>query len=343
MTKITIKEIASKAGVSHSTVSRALNHDPRIRESTKNRIKQIAQSMGYVPNLVARSFVQGKTATIGVIISYLGNDFLSEMMQGIERVVEEAGFVCLVGNSNEDTDRESLYIQTFAERRVDGLILYPSHEDDLESHIRLLEAYGLPFVLVDKYCESRQSDFVVCDDLYGGQLATSHLLRAGHFRIGHISAPPCTSLNNRFAGYRQALEEKGLPFDSELSVIGSFDSLHGYYDAYQQTHDLMTSGNPPTALFVATDGLVPSIFRALRDLALKVPSDVSVVGFGDIRSIAFMDVPLTTIAYPTLAVGEMAAGLLLEKIHGKRSFTDCKGISLTPRLIVRESTSGLRT
>ncbi len=334
----TIRDIAKRAGVSHTTVSRALNDHPRISRTKKDEIKRLAQAMDYVPNLMARGLNIQRSETLGVVVSFLGDPFATEILRGIENVANEEKSVLIFGDSRERRERERTYIRTFIGRRVDGLIIYPPANNDFEESVRLLQDQQIPFVLVDKYADTIATDYVVCDDAHGAYLATSHLLREGHTHIGHITGPDCSSFSNRIRGYREALREAHVRFRKRY-IQPITQPVNGEaIDVYDATLSLLGRCPSITALCVATDAMLPSLFRAVRSIGVTVPQDLSLVGFGDIQTFSLMDLPITTVAYPKFDVGQTAARILFDKINKRVSMNVRQQMKLRPELIVRDST-----
>ncbi|MDZ7721306.1 MAG: substrate-binding domain-containing protein [candidate division KSB1 bacterium] len=243
----------------------------------------------------------------------------------------------MFGDSRENSQREARYLLKYMQHRVDGLIVYPALDQGFDDNIQQLLNYKIPFVLIDKYSQQYTTDSVVCDDVYGGYTATRHLIEQGHRCIAYITGPSCTPLNNRRKGYEQALKEAGIPLRQDIIIRGDYDTLNDQYNCAEPALDLLKSSDPPTAFFLSTDGFFPGLYHALHEAKYAIPDQVAIVGFGDVHNISFMDIPLTTMAYPKRQVGTAAAQLLFEKINGTRPLNENKQILKRPELIIRNT------
>lgn len=328
--KPTIKDIARIAGVSHTTVSRALNDSPLISLVQKERIRAIASELNYMPNMLAKGLNQGRSFTVGVIVNYLTNPFSAEIFRGVENVAGERGYVLIFGDSREDAARELRYMQTFIDRGVDGLIVYPVSDHRCKGNVEFLCAQKVPFVLVNHYPAEASCNRVVVDEHKGAYLIASHLLALGHRRIGFIAGPGSPPGAGRRGGFEAAMAAWGL---SEYVVtevaVGDYSM-----QAYQSAKNLVRQN--VTAIFAFTDELVPGILEALSELNLSVPDDISLAGYGKIDSIVGRDGWLTTIDYPKISAGEEAMRLLIRNIDQEAE--EETHLVLEPHLVVGLST-----
>ena len=219
-TQVTIKDIARELGISPSTVSRALKDHPDISPKTKKVVNELAERLNYQPNIVALSLRQSKTNTIGVIIPEIVHFFFSTIISGIEDVAYSAGYNVILAQSNESEAREMSDLKALFNSRVDGLLMSVSRETSTYDHIEAILAKGMPIVFFDRVYNNPKLSKVIVDDFAGAKEATLHLIRQGCRRIAHLEGPPNLEISKqRLEGYRQALEENGIPFSKELVVI----------------------------------------------------------------------------------------------------------------------------
>jgi LacI family repressor for deo operon, udp, cdd, tsx, nupC, and nupG len=328
---VSIKDIARAADVSYSTVSRALNNSPRVRPETRQHIQQIAVEMGYLPSAVARSLVTRRTHTIGVVVSTITDLFFAEVIHAIEETALDYGYGVILANSGGEPQRELKAIRTVRERRVDGIILVSgcSSREDLCAE----KGIDIPIVIINNVHQEHIGCSVEVDNLGGATEATQHLLALGHRRIAHIAGPrrEWDSIE-RQSGYEQALRARGLPLDPTLTVQGD-NRPEGGIEAMRR---LLALPTPPTAVFCYNDATALGAMRAARSAGLRIPQDLSIVGFDDIELAPYLEPPLTTIAQPKREMGEKAVQMILDLLAGDQAVQDCV---LPSRLVVRGSTT----
>jgi len=331
---VSIKDIARSANVSHSTVSRALSDSPLVKEETKALIKRIAEEMGYSPHALARSLVTRRTQTVGVVVTTIADPFVSEIVRGLEETSQNHGYTIVLCNSNAEPRRELAAVKALREKRVDGIIITASRIGDL--YMPLLEDFGVPIVLINSQQTGEYVYSIATDDHKGAEIATEHLLSLGHIRIGYIASPNNVSSSQaRLEGYRTALELHGLQFDPVLIADGDGRPAAGAQAAAR----LASLTDPPTALFCYNDMTAIGVIRALNDLGLNVPADVSVVGYDDIPLVEYLNPPLTTVGQRKYDMGCMAMEMLLSLLNGAQNVQD---ITIEPTLICRKSTAPAR-
>ncbi len=327
--QVSIKDIARKAGVSHSTVSRALRGSPLVNPRTAERIRRLAARMGYVPNVAARSLVTAHTGIIGLVITTLADPFLAEIVRGVEEVALEAGYRLFLATSNADPERELAAVRALAESRVEGVIVASSRVGEL--YLPHLEALGAPIVLINNQREAPFIYSVASDSRQGAALAVSYLLRLGHTRIAYIAGPPMARSNReRLAGYRETLAAAGISPDPAWIVEGNGRPEAGEWGVQR----LLAAPVRPTAVFCYNDMTAIGALRAARAAGLRVPEDFSIVGFDDILFAAYTEPPLTTVAQPKYEMGRTAMGVLLRLLQGERTPTH---LQLPCRLVERAS------
>ena len=334
---VSIKDIARAAGVSHSTVSRALSDSPLVSAATKARIQQLAQEMGYSPDALARSLVIGRTQTIGIVATAITDPFIAEVVQAIEQTAYLHDYSVILALSNAEPEREIAAVEMLRSKRVDGVIVTSSRVGALyQEH---LERLGVPVVLLNSHREQSgpYTFSVSMDNEHGGYLATYHLIRGGHRRIAYISGAKGSSDSlTRQAGYRRALEEAGLPFDPALVVPGTGRSDGGERALPQ----LLALAEPPTAVFCYNDMTAIGLLHAARRQGLAVPGSLAVVGFDDIPFASYVQPSLTTVVQPKAEMGRQAVEMVLALVErGPESGREVSNVVVQGTLIVRESSA----
>ncbi len=328
----TIKDVALLAGVSTATVSHVINGTRQVGSILSDRVNQAIYELGYRPNLIARSLRKKGSGSIGVILVDDTHPFFCESTRGVRDAALEAGYNILVCNSCGEPERENGFLEMLAEKRVEGIILFNVRSSRLREMARL--RVSVPVVLVDREGGRRRMDSVVVDHYTGALEAMDHLLSLGHGRIAVITGPtnsPPSLL--RLKAYSHSLERADISCDKSLIRRGDFSSESGYNAVFP----LIASGEPPTAIFAFNDLMAYGAITALADKGLRVPEDVSVVGYDDIQLSSFFNPPLTTVSQPKRAVGRAAFALLRERIANESHPARC--IRMSARLVVRRSTS----
>ncbi len=330
MKQVSIKDIARAAGVSHPTVSRALRNSPLVNRETAELIRQTAAEMGYRPNAVARGLVTRKTKTIGVAVTTIADPFIGELVSGIEETANDHGYSVILASCGADPDREVRVVHSLQERQVDGILVTASRVGVL--YVPLLSQMKVPIVLVNNQYPGEFVYSVVIDNVAASQKAVRHLIELGHRRIAYLGDQfGLQSDTERVTGYREALESTDHPFLPEL-VVHADGSPDGGRQAMEK---LMVLPSPPTAVFCYNDMSAVGALRAIRSRGLRVPSDISLVGFDDLFIASYVDPPLTTVRQPKRSMGRMAMEILLRLFSNDQPETQVK---VQGDLIVREST-----
>jgi LacI family transcriptional regulator len=335
--KVTIKDIARMANVSHTTVSRALNDKSRIRSETKEKILSIIKELNYQPNFIARSLVMKRTKTFGLVITTIANPFYNELAQGIEETVRRLGYSIILCCTNSDLSSEKHYIDILRSKGVDGIIFSSAHMYD--PNIVTLAEEGFPIVLVNRRTYhpivKEKVDYVGVDNILGGFLAVEHLIRLGHHRIGIIGGSSESSVGlERLEGGKKALEAYGLAKGSECFLEGNFLKESGYRGGKQ----FLKMTEHPTAIFAANDYMALGAYQAIVEEGIKIPEEIALVGFNNIEFTAMKGVELTTIGQKKYEMGSLAVKTLVEKIEGGESEpSSTKEIFLKPELIIRRT------
>jgi DNA-binding LacI/PurR family transcriptional regulator len=326
-----IKDIARMAQVSHSTVSRALQHSPLVNTETAEKIRRIAQESGYRASAVARGLVTKRTLTIGLVVTTVADPFASEVVNGIEQAANDLGYSVFLADSNADPEREKHIVQSFAERRVDGILVTSSRVGAL--YLPLLSEMMVPIVLVNNQHPGAFVHSVMIENVEGSLAAARHLISLGHRRIAYLGDQfGYQSDTERFAGYKQALDEAGIPFLPELVVHGNGKPEQ----AMNAMEQLLSLEAPPTAVCCYNDMSALGAMRTIRLHGLRIPEDISIVGFDDIFVASYTQPPLTTVRQPMRQMGILAMESLYKLMSGQGSAIRIKVAS---ELIIRESTS----
>jgi DNA-binding LacI/PurR family transcriptional regulator len=337
--RVSIKDIAKAAGVSHSTVSRALSDSALVSDGTKARIQRLASEMGYSPDSLARSLVTRQTHTIGVVVTTIADPFIAQVVQGIEATAQDHGYTVILCNSGAVSDREIAAVEMLRSKRVDGVIVTSSRIGAL--YLEHLERIGVPIVLINNHNEDsgRYTFTVSVDNYHGGRLATKHLIELGHRRIAYVTAPADHSSDlDRMTGYRQALGDAGIEPDPALVIPGN-----GRADGGEQALESLNALDVrPTAVFCYNDMTAIGLIAAARDAGLSVPGDMAVVGFDDILFATYCYPPLTTVAQPKIEMGQLAMKMALSllAINGETGDQGLSNVVVYGKLIVRASTVG---
>ena len=327
-------DIARIAGVSVATVSRALAGSPKVTGETRERIEAAVRDTGYVVNRMARSLRLQQARQVFVMVPNIGNPFHASVLLGAEEAAVAAGFHVLIGNTAGDPARAEEHARQLLTGAVDGMLLLggrmpeplkaPGLQRRLVAVIEPVAAPGVPVVEIDNKA--------------GGREATRHLIGLGHHRIGHIGGSrPTTATPKRFAGYAEALAEAGIALQPELVRYGTFSIATGA----EEMAALLSLPEPPTAVFCGSDEIAMGAIRTIKQARLRVPEDISVVGFDNIYFAAVTDPPLTTIDQPARQLGFEAMRLLAERLAGIAGSK--RGVEVPYRLIVRASTAAPRS
>lgn len=329
---VTIYDIAKKADVSITTVSRVINNHPYVKDETKKKIEKLLKETGYVPNSNASSLVSKKTNTMAVILPDITNSFFANIFRGAEEKANSENFTVIYGNTNEDSEREKKYINTFIEKRVDGVILDPI-STDLEI-IKPLEQNDIPVVLIDRNIEQAETSHVGIHNCKEAYRLVEYLIDHSGDNIALISASEQLSVyEDRKKGYIKAMKDSGLILKDEYIKIGTKPIKEV---GYNLTKEMLQQAEPPAAIFAANNFLAIGVYNALKDLGYKVPADIAVGCFDDFDTGTIISPFFTSIIQPAAKMGMVAMDLLLNKIKGGDNPN--KQIYLKCELCIREST-----
>ena len=336
---ITIKDIAEKAGISYATVSRALNGKYGVNPETRRQVLEIAASLNYSPNAIARGLVKKKTLSIGLIIPDITNPFFPEVARGVEDYSEKRDYSIFLCNSNWDKNKENRYVRLLVEKRVDGLIIAPSASTVTDEDRKVFSR--LPVVLMSGVQPGSGTASVVVDTVKGGFIAGRHLVERGARKPCFIGgAEDSFSVKERYEGFLEAVTAAGIPLLPPYVKFGDYRQKSGY----RIMKELLLTDEKPDAVFASNDLLAIGALEAIREAGIRVPEDIALIGFDNIPTAAFRGVELTTVDHPKYRMGELAAEILLEKIEGAESSLSgetgdddgCRVI-LEPELIIRKT------
>ncbi len=328
--RVTIRDVAREAGVSVTTVSRALNGRADLAAAQRRHVLATVSRLQYVPSSAARTLVSGRSRTLGVVINDNTSPVYAQVLAGIEETAGAQGFGLVFTNSANSQDQALRCIDNLIGNQVDGLLLTPVQTDDRD--LQRLRAAGIPFVLLLRHFDDGKTDFVAADNLTAGRIATQHLVDSGRRRIACIGGPEHTSTSGlRGQGYREAMEAAGIEPDPALIVSGGY-SVEGGRAA---THRLFGHRSPPEAIFAATDLQAVGVLKAARELGISVPDRLAVVGGDDIELGEFLEPPLTTFNQRGREIGAIGTQLLLDRLAGDSS--PVRQFRLEPQLVVRRS------
>jgi len=330
MSHVTLKDIGKEVGVSATTVSRALNNKPDISYQVKQKIKEVAERLGYSPNALARSLKAKKTSSIGVLIADIADPFFAPIVKGIENTARQMGYSIILCDTGEEYEQEKLALQMMLEKRVDGLLITPSQTE--YGDILELKRKKVPFVLLGRHFDLVESDYVITDEIKGAFSATDYLIKKGHKKILFMNGPNyISSAKERLVGYKRALQEHAVLFDKSLVKEGALKMEDGYRIMKQ----ILCSETKFTAVFAYCDFVVLGIMQALEEAKLKIPEDIAIVGYDDVVFAGFLQVPLTTVHIPKYELGKEAMKLLKKKID--EEILEPQAVILETKLVIRKS------
>lgn len=333
--KVGIKQIAQIANVDASTVSRALSGSSRVKFETRQEILEIAEKLNYRPNSLARGLVSGKTHSIGVVLPEISNSFYAGVISSLETVVAAAGYSILLGLSHYDRDLESSCVDLFEAKMVDGIVLFSvtSAKEKIwtEERLRRMRA---PMIMLDYGMDVRNVDVVASDHIAGVHLGVEYLVKLGHKRIAFVTDGVTT--NERLDAFITYTRYYGLDVSNYI-VRSDVKYEQGGYNAVQQ---LFNADTTPTAVFCANDYMCIGVMKALYDRGLRIPEDVSVMGFDDSTLMNYLQCPPTTIRQHKHRLGKEAGRLLLKRMaeDGRREDNSYAKITIQPELVVRNTT-----
>lgn len=333
MSGVTISDIASELNISPSTVSRALSDHPRISTTTKKAVQDVAARLNYRHNSIAAALRSGKTNMLGVVVPTSDRSFFSSVIRSIEQVATASGYNVMITQSNDQEKMERSNIEALLRAQVDGIIASISRETSDYSHFQKLADSGLPLVLFDRVAELNDTSIVRIDDYRGAYEATAHLIAQGCNRIAHFAGLQKLDIyQQRLRGYKDALQEHGVSFDTALVYYSNVK----IEDGRAGMQALLQLENPPDAVFSASDYAAIGAMQVLKAEGKRIPEDVALIGFMNETFTSFVDPGLTSVDQLSEKMGEIAAKTFLEQVNSLEGFAPRK-IILSPKLIIRNS------
>ncbi len=335
----TITDIAKALNVSASTVSRALHDSPSISQETKDAVLELAKQLNYQPNMLAVSLLNNKTKTIGVIVPEITSYFFATVISGVQDMVEESGYKLIICQSNESFEEEKKLIETLSLGRVDGFLLSPSSKTTTFDHLEKLRTSGTPIVVFDRDCPNFQADKVLVDDYDGAFQAVEYLIKTGCKRIAHITGPQnLTTCQHRKEGYVDALKKNGITLNPELIIeVEGFNSE----DGEEAVKSLLDLGLHPDAIFAINDAVAIGGMAVIREKGIKIPEDISLVGFDDEPYSKYFKPSLTSVWQPVYDLGMLSSRILMNHILNDLEDYKYRYELLKPELIIRDSSKPL--
>jgi LacI family transcriptional regulator len=332
--EVTIYDIARKLNISAATVSRGLHNHPAVSKKTKKKILDMVEAIGYRTNHFARNLRQQKTRTIGVIVHELNSNFITSVLAGIEKVTTEAGYDIIMAHSSESAAKEAANARNLFHKRVDGLIASLSFDTKDLDHYKPFTDKGIPIIFFDRVEQDGNNTVVVIDNMKCGYLATQHLISQGCKRIAHITSNLNRNVYSlRYKGYQDALFDNNIPFNENLLIITDLTEKAGVKAAM----NLLKMDPLPDGAFITNDFVAAVCMRTLKELGIRIPQDIAVVGFNNDAIGKLIEPRLTTINYPGIDMGEIAARNLVNHLEGIGNMHQTNTIVIRSELIVRES------
>lgn len=336
----TLADVAREAGVVAMTASRAINRSGYVSDAVRVRVLKAAEKLQYRPNVLARHLKGRPLHAVGVMLPDIANPFSSELITGIKRVLDAAGYNTFVSVSDRGVEQERAGLQAFVDHRVDGLIVATRGTSIGDQAIKELVQRGMPLVTIGRPMPKVKVDVIDADHYQGAFDLVTHLIKGGHRRIGFIGiAREDAHTLRRYEGYAAALAEAGLKLHEEYTVgPAKGPAFSTQEDGYEGMMKLARLKRPPTAVFARNDFTAMGALRAAHELALRVPADVAIAGFDDIPLAAYAAPPLTTVSQPIREQGELAARILIDRMEGRGK--QALALHTMPcQLVVRESTA----
>lgn len=332
--EITIVDVADEAGVSYATVSRVINNKDHVKPEKRERVLRAMAQLGYVPNMQARSLAGGESRVVGLLVDYLSSSYMDEIIRGIDEALDAENYDLMLYTTHRRKTKESAYVTKLTRKLADGLLLILPR--NAAAYLDTLRQRQFPHVLVDYLSDKQDVPSVSATNFRGAYDAMSFLLSLGHQRIGFITGTmEFGCARDRLEGYHAALKDHGIPADPDLIAEGNFMQPQGY----QGAHRLLSLPERPTAIFASNDMMAFGVMEAARERGLRLPEDLSVVGFDDIPQASYVHPALTTVRQPLEEMGRSAAHLLLKYIAHPSA--EIERIELPTRLMIRESCQAL--
>jgi len=337
--KANITDVAKKAGVSATTVSRVLRDYPGVRKKTRRKVLEAISELKYEVNAVARNLRQRKTNSIGVIVGNVLSPFYSIIAKTVEDIANKWGYSTILCNGDENPEKELKYLKILKSNRVDGIILVPTGKNS--NYINWMIDSGVKIVLLDRLIKGIDCDAVLVDNENGSYNAVKYLIEQGYRKIGIINGYlDRTTGRERFNGYLRALREAGISPDDNLIKIGNFKEDSGM----KLTKELLENSNRPQAIFTTNMDMTLGAVITIKKMGISIPDELGIIGFDDPEWASILSPPLTVVSQPTHALASTAAELLIKKIEDKKTGTSHEPLIMTlhSKLVIRNSTQKIK-
>lgn len=332
--EVTIYDIASMLNISIATVSRALKNDPVVSEQTKKKIFDLVEKLGYRTNYFARNLRIQNTNTIGIIVHELNSNFITSVLAGVEKVTTEAGYDLIIAHSSESEIKEIANAKNLFEKRVDGLIASLSFDTKNLDHFKPFKDKGVPVIFFDRVQQEGNNTVILIDNQKCGYEATQHLIEQGCKRIVHITSMLNRNVYaDRLTGYKAALADNGIPFDENLLIINDLSERAGIDSAMK----ILKMDPIPEGAFITNDFVAAVVMRTLKENNIKIPENIAIVGFNNDAICTLVEPALSTINYPGIDIGEVAARNLINHLKGIEKLQNTNTIIIRSNLIIRKS------
>jgi len=333
MKQATIKNIASELKISPSTVSRALNDHPDIRIETKRLVNSTAKELGYRLNIIARNLKSSTSNQIGVIVPEIRHDFFANALSGIEEVAYQKGYTVILAQSNEDKDREEINLNSMYLHRVAGVIVSISQTTTNSIHFKKLIDKGVKMVFFDRVCNDLNVSTVHIDDLQSSYEVVKYLVSKGYIKIIHFAGPQSLEIcKNRRLGYEKALKDSNVQYQP-IVLEGGMHEI----DGYNHVNEMIALRIENCAIFAVNDPVAVGAVKRMKELGIKIPEQVGIVGFSNNPITEMISPQLTTVEQPAFEMGRRAAEILINEIESKNKISSPSDIKLETKLIIRES------
>ncbi|MEY0415322.1 ribose operon transcriptional repressor RbsR [Providencia rettgeri] len=327
----TMKDVARLAGVSTSTVSHVINQNRYVSESITTRVKNAIEELNYAPSALARSLKMNRTNTIGMLLTTSNNPFYAEVVRGVERSCYERGYSLILCNTEGDLQRMNHSLETLLQKRVDGLLIMCTEVQGPSKNV-LARYPAVPTVMMDRSPFESDGDIIQDNSFLGGEIATRYLIESGFTRIACIAGPQDKSpARARHQGFIQAMTDGGINIYDDYIIFSDFEFAGGF----ESMNKLLSLPVPPEAIFAGNDAMAVGAYQAIYQKGLKVPDDISIIGYDDIDLSPYMIPPLTTIHQPKDKLGQQAVDQLIYRMDNPEAKASV--LVLTPELIERQS------
>jgi LacI family transcriptional regulator len=335
MSKVNLKQLSQNLQVSISTVSKALRNSYEISNDTKKKVLELAQQMGYTPNPYAGALRNNKTKTIALLVPELTNNFFIQAISGAESIAQEKDYHILVYNTMDDTNKEQSIIKHLQNGRVDGVIMSLASSAQSYDHLNDLIHSGIPIVFFDRICHEIETAKIITDDFTSAFNATEHLIQNGCRDIAYLSVSENLSIDNkRKQGYLEALNKHNINTGNSRIVKCNGDDKA----VYTKITKLLQGARRPQAVFASVEKLALTTYSVCNELKIKIPKEVKITCFSNLRTAALLHPSLTTVTQPAFEMGAQAAAVLFKNLDKKRTLIQNENIILKSELIKRDST-----